>query len=293
MEKIDSHCHFWSLDRGDYGWLTPDNSALAPIYRDFGPDDMKPLATTAGISRYVAVQAAPTEDETVFLLNQAVTTPEIAGVVGWVDLTAEDAPERIGKLAGDPRFKGVRPMLQDIEDDEWILNAPTRAAIDAVINTGLRFDALVLPRHLGVLQRFIEANPRLPVIIDHAAKPALAAPADDPRHAMWETGMTRLASIPHVHCKLSGLLTEMRPDQYASVEKAVSILQPYVDRLLEWFGPDRLVWGSDWPVLTLAGPHGFWIEVSQSLLTNLSAAGRDAIYGGNAGRFYDLNEVRA
>lgn len=293
MEKIDAHCHFWSLERGDYGWLRPDSPALSPIYRDFAPADMKPLAASAGVARYVAVQAAPTEAETHYLLTLATTSPEIAGVVGWLDLGAPDAAARINALARDPRLKGVRPMLQDLDDDEWILKVPTRSALDAVIGSGLRFDALVLPRHLAPLRQFIEANPRLPVIIDHAAKPALAAPLDDPRHEMWATGMAHLAEIPHVHCKLSGLLTEMRPDQYASVEKAALVLRPYVDRLLQWFGPQRLVWGSDWPVVTLAGPHDFWLAVTQSLLADVSDQDRTAIFSGNAIRFYGLNEVRA
>lgn len=293
MEKIDAHCHFWSLERGDYGWLSPDNAALTPIYRDFGPDDMKPLATAAGISRYVAVQAAPTEAETRYLLDLASRNPEIAGVVGWVDLTTTDAAERIADLARNRLLKGIRPMLQDLAEDDWINTEPTASALSALAASGLRFDALVLPRHLMALERFIRANPTLPVVIDHAAKPALGASGDDPRHQMWTAGMERLAAIPHVHCKLSGLLTEMRPDQYASLDKAVSVLRPYVSNLLNWFGPDRLIWGSDWPVLTLAGPHDFWMTVAQSLLSELTVTEAEAIFGGNAKRFYGLDEVMA
>lgn len=294
MEKIDAHCHFWSLERGDYGWLSPDNAALGPIHRDFGPAEMKPLAVTAEISRYVVVQAAPTEAETRYLLELAAKNTEIAGVVGWIDLTADDAPERITTLARDRRLKGIRPMLQDLPDDDWINSAPTEAALNALTGSGLRFDALVLPRHLMALERFILAHPSLPVVIDHAAKPALgAAAADDPRHQMWAAGMERLAALPHVHCKLSGLLTEMRPDQYASVDKAVSVLRPYVLRLLDWFGPERLIWGSDWPVLTLAAAHDFWISVTEILLSDLTVQETDAIFGDNAKRFYGLDEVTA
>ncbi|SMC44782.1 amidohydrolase family protein [Rhizobium sp. RU36D] len=293
MEKIDAHCHFWSLERGDYGWLSPDNAALTPIYRDFGPAEMKSLAAAAGVSRYVAVQAAPTEAETRYLLDLASKYPEIAGVVGWVDLTTADAAERIADLARNQLLKGIRPMLQDLAEDDWINTAPTDAALAALAASSLRFDALVLPRHLMALEPFILAHPTLPVVIDHAAKPALGAAADDPRHQMWTAGMERLAAIPHVHCKLSGLLTEMRPDQYAGIDKAISVLRPYVTKLLEWFGPDRLIWGSDWPVLTLAGPHDFWVTVAQSLLSDLTANETAAIFGGNAKRFYGLDEVMA
>ncbi len=293
MEKIDAHCHFWRLERGDYGWLSPDNAALAPIYRDFSPDDMASLANAADVSRYVAVQAAPTEAETRYLLDLAVANPRIAGVVGWVDLTTSDAASRISALSRDSRLKGIRPMIQDIPEDDWINAAPTRAAIRSVVDCGLRFDALVLPRHLSALERFVNSHPDLPVVIDHAAKPALGAMADDPRHALWAEGMQRLAAIPHVHCKLSGLLTEMRSDQFASIDKAVSVLRPTVERLLDWFGPTRLIWGSDWPVLTLAGPHDFWISVATRLLQDCDAAGQAAIFAGNAKRFYGLDEVMA
>ncbi|MEO9786533.1 MAG: amidohydrolase family protein, partial [Aurantimonas coralicida] len=152
-------------------------------------------------------------------------------------------------------------------------------------------DALVLPVHLSRLATFCAAHPDLPVIIDHAAKPALAAPADDPRHALWTEGMARLAKETACACKLSGLLTEMRPDQRDTSEAALAVLQPVFEQLLEWFGPERLVWGSDWPVLTLAASHALWVEITDALLAPLSASERAAILGGNARRFYGLAEA--
>lgn len=290
MQRVDAHCHFWDIARGDYGWLSPDVPALAPIYRNFAPADMARFAAIAGISRYVAVQAAPTEAETRYLLSLAANNPEIAGVVGWVDLSAADAPDRIANLAVDKKLKGVRPMLQDIAEDDWINSSPKPEALDALVRAGLRFDALVLPRHLAPLERFVRANPELPVIIDHAAKPALGEGPDDPRHAMWEHGMARLAKVPRVHCKLSGLLTEMRPDQCVTQGAALEVLRPVVDRLLDWFGPERLVWGSDWPVLTLAASHGDWMALARTLLSDLDADQQAAVFGGNAIRFYGLEE---
>lgn len=291
METIDAHCHFWNIARGDYGWLTPDNPALTPIYRDFNPEDMRPLAAAARVSRYIVVQAAPSEAETDYMLQLAAGDPAIAGVVGWFDLASPGAASRIIAAARNPRLKGVRPMLQDLPEDDWINTVPSPAALDAVEAAGLRFDALVLPRHLEPLEHFIRSRPSLPIVIDHAAKPALASADDDPRHEIWATGMKRLAAIPHVHCKLSGLLTEMRPDQYESIEKAEMVLRPLVFNLLDWFGPDRLLWGSDWPVLTLATSHDFWMTLARSLTSELTTGESAAIFGGNARRFYGLDEV--
>lgn len=293
IERIDGHCHYWTLQRGDYGWLTPDAAHLAPIYRDFGPAEMQPLADTAGIAQRILVQAAPTEAETQFLLDQGREDQAVAGVVGWVDLSSSDSIASLERLAKNPLFKGVRPMLQDLDDPDWIATRPHPEAIAALKRLGLRFDALVMPRQLAGLKRFVDANPDLPVIIDHAAKPALAAEANDPRHALWETGMAALARHPQVHCKLSGLLTELPADRRSTPEKAVAALRPTVEKLLAWFGPRRIVWGSDWPVLTLAASFGFWTEVTGLLLEGLSTNERAQILSETAKRFYGLEGGRA
>lgn len=293
IERIDGHCHYWALQRGDYGWLTPDAAHLAPIYRDFGAAEMRPLAETAGIGQRILVQAAPTEAETDFLLDQGREDKAVAGVVGWVDLSTAESVASLGRLAKNPLFKGVRPMLQDLDDPDWIVTRPQPQAIAALKRFGLRFDALVMPQHLQALKRFVDANPDLPVIIDHAAKPALAAEASDPRHAMWETGMAALAHSPQVYCKLSGLLTELPVERRSTPEKAVAALRPTVEKLLAWFGPRRIVWGSDWPVLTLAASFGGWVEVTELLLDGLSASERTQILAGAAQRFYGLEGGRA
>ncbi|HEX7273601.1 MAG TPA: amidohydrolase family protein, partial [Casimicrobiaceae bacterium] len=169
---VDAHQHFWSLSRGDYGWLTPESGS---IYRDFGPRDLAPLLKEAAIDRTVLVQAAPTEAETRYLLGIAAKTPYVAAVVGWVDLEAPNAPDRIAALATDPLLRGIRAMLQDLPDPRWILGAGLRPALAAAVDLGLRFDALVRPEHLRPLLTFLEANPDLAVVIDHGAKPALRA----------------------------------------------------------------------------------------------------------------------
>lgn len=293
ITRIDGHCHYWVLRRGDYGWLTPDAAHLKPIYRDFGAAEMRPLAEKAGIARRILVQAAPTEAETLFLLDQGRDDEAVAGVVGWVDLSSPDCIASLERLTKNPLFKGVRPMLQDLPDVDWIVTRPKAEAVSALKRLGLRFDALVLPQHLQSLRRFVEAHPDLPVVIDHAAKPAFAAPADDPRHAMWKFGMAELSGHPHLCCKLSGLLTELPAALRTTPKAATEALRRTVDSLLTWFGPERLIWGSDWPVLTLAAPFAFWDEVTARLLDNLGQAQRAAILGGTAARFYGLDGGRA
>ncbi|UOM35341.1 amidohydrolase [Acuticoccus sp. I52.16.1] len=286
--RIDAHCHLWRLERGDYGWL--GGEGLEALRRDFEPHDLAAVHSPAGIRRAVVVQAAPTVAETQFLLDLAETAPAVAGVVGWVDLASPDAAETLDEIAS-PHLLGVRPMLQDLAEDDWIVTAPTAAAIAALRAASLRFDALVMPRHLRHLVRFVEAHPDLPVIVDHAAKPALGAPADDPRHAAWREGMAALGRTG-AYVKISGLFTEMRPDQRATPAAAAATLRPLVDDLLEWFGSDRIAWGSDWPVLTLADEMSAWDETTALLLAELSAEARTAILGGNAATFYGLEDAR-
>lgn len=293
IERIDGHCHYWALQRGDYGWLTPDAAHLAPIYRDFGAAEMRPLAEMAGIEKRILVQAAPTEAETAFLLDQGRDDEAVAGVVGWVDLSSPASVASLDRLAKNPLFKGVRPMLQDLPDIDWIATRPNAEAVAALERLGLRFDALVLPQHLQSLRRFVDKHPDLPVVIDHAAKPAIAAPADDPRHAMWKLGMAELSGHPHLCCKLSGLLTELPAELRTTPKAAAEALRPTIDSLLTWFGPDRLIWGSDWPVLTLAAPFAFWDEVTARLLDGLGEAQRAAILGGTAASFYGIEGGRA
>ncbi|TPE51011.1 amidohydrolase family protein [Amaricoccus solimangrovi] len=273
MPVIDAHCHFWRLDRGDYGWLAGTGGPLAPIRRDFAPGDYP------GAARIIAVQAAPTLAETDYLLGLARAHDAILGVVGWVDLAAPGAVADLAARAGDPALLGIRPMLQDIAETDWILTAPRPDALAALADLGLAFDALVTTRHLPALARFAAENPELPLVIDHAAKPRPGDGAD------WEAGMRALAADPRVHCKLSGLLTELPAE---ALRDPAPALGSVVGRLLDWFGPERLIWGSDWPVLTLAAPYADWAALTERLLGGLTAAEREGIMGGNAARFYGV-----
>ena len=280
MNVVDAHHHVWSLDRGDYGWLTP---AHAPIYRDFSLADYA-RAAPAHIARSVLVQAAPTLAETRYLLDVAhASGGRVAGVVGWADLDADDAPATLADLARDPLLKSIRPMVQDLDDPLWLLRPRVRQALSALATLSLRFDALVRPPQLPALLHVVDEHPELMVVVDHAAKPGIARGEWEP----WAAQMRALADHPRVHCKLSGLITEAGPDW------SVDALSPYVDHVLGYFGAGRVLWGSDWPVVEMNGGFGRWWQATQALLAPLADADRAAILGGNARRFYRFSNAES
>ena len=274
--RIDAHQHFWRIADRAGQWPPPE---LAAIYRDFHPSDLTPELAHCDIDGTVVVQSMPTLADTDYLLSLADQHAFIRGVVGWVDLKAADAPEQLARLAQHPKFKGVRPMLQDLPDDHWIDDPALTPAVDALIAHRLCFDALVLPRQLPALIAFARRHPALPIVIDHAAKPHIADQLFEP----WQTHMATLAAMPQVHCKLSGLLTE------AGDRRDLNGLRPYTRFILEAFGPARILWGSDWPVLNLAGDYPSWLCLAKELCADLTPEQRDAVFGGNAQRFYRLD----
>lgn len=275
--RIDAHQHFWSLARDDYGWLTPD---LAPIYRDFLPGDLEPLLRSAGIEGTVLVQAAPTVAETEYMLALADQTPFIKGVVGWVDFEAPNAPAQIAVLAAHPALVGLRPMIQDIADPNWMLGDTLTPAFEALQTHDLTFDALTLPQHLAPLRQLLARHPQMRVVIDHGSKPLIR----DGVIAGWTEDMAVLAQDTNAWCKLSGLVTE------AASDWQTDDLRPYVQHLLDTFGPARLIWGSDWPVCMLASSYKRWLDTTDTLLDGLTATERDAVLGGNAARAYHLKD---
>jgi L-fuconolactonase len=279
VPRIDAHHHVWQLARGDYGWLTPE---LAAIHRDFVLADLAPLLESAGITATVLVQAAPTIAETEFLLTTAASSNgRVRGVVGWADFAAPDAVDTLSRLAQDPLLKSIRPMLQDLPDPDWVLRAEVDRALSALPELGLRFDALVKPSQLPALRRMLERHADLAVVVDHGGKPPIAAGDWQP----WADLTEAIARHPRVYCKLSGFATEARPDWTAET------LRPWVDHLLQCFGPARLMWGSDWPVVNLAGGYARWLAASDLLLGTLAADDRVAILGGNALRFYGMEST--
>ncbi len=286
--RVDAHQHFWRLSRGDYLWLRNDVPALAPIHRDFEPDELRPLLACHGVVKTVLVQAAGSEAETEHLLSLARDHDVIGGVVGWVDLGRTESITTLQRWATEPCFKGVRPMLQDLPEHDWIATRPQASVVRAMQSLGLRFDALVQPWHLEPLLRFVDAWPELPVMVDHAAKPQLAKGWSGEWAEAWRRGIAELARRPQVMCKVSGLLTEAAGDARAGGNAGVTALRPVWDTLLEHFGAQRLVWGSDWPVLNLAADYGRWVELSERLFADLSDSERRAVWHDNAVRFYAL-----
>lgn len=268
---IDAHQHFWRIGRHGQVWPTAD---MPLIHRDALPDEFELLARQLGVTGSVTVQSQPDDRDTDFLLSLAAERPFVRGVVGWADLEAPDAAGRVASLASRPKFRGLRPMLQDLERDDWIAEARIDAAIQAMIEQDMVFDALVQPRHLKPLRAFAARWPDLTVVIDHGAKPPIG---DDIR--AWRDGLAGLAELPNVHCKLSGLLTEVRGGP------AVAVVPPVIDQIAALFGATRLLWGSDWPVLNLAGGYGDWLT---QCLERIRPADRDAVFGGNARRLYRL-----
>lgn len=271
--RIDAHQHLWQLSRGDYGWLTPD---LAPLYRDFEAADLAPLLAATGIDATILVQAAPTQAETRFLLDTANATPFVAGVVGWADFEAPNAPARIAALAADPLLLGLRPMVQDIADPNWLARPDLAPAFAALRRHGLVFDALVKPPQIPALITLLDREAEFPVVLDHGAKPDLVR-AD---LAEWRAGIAAIAARPGTVCKLSGLVTE------AAQDWTIATLRPAFDHLLACFGPQRLLFGSDWPVVTLRASYARWIETAERLTEPLSADEKAAIFGANAARIY-------
>jgi L-fuconolactonase len=276
--SVDAHQHFWRLDRGDYGWLTP---AQGTLFRDFEPADLTDQLTACRVRATVLVQAAPTEAETRFLLELAACHASIAGVVGWVDFEAGDVRDHVLALVqqGAGKLKGFRPMVQDLADAGWLRRPQLDAAFDTLVEQGLSFDALVLPLHLDALLERLRRHPRLQAVLDHAGKPDLAARAFEP----WAAQIAQLARNTSLHCKLSGLLTEAQPGA------GIAELDACVAHLFACFGAARVMWGSDWPVVTVRGSYHDWFEMARELVHRHAPGAEQAVFASNAIRFYRLD----
>ncbi|ASY64815.1 L-fuconolactone hydrolase [Sinorhizobium sojae CCBAU 05684] len=275
MNFIDAHQHYWTLGLGHNDWPGPD---LEPIYRDFGPADLTPHLAAAGITRTVLVQAAPNVAETEFLLAIAEREETVAAVVGWVDLLASDAVSEVKRLKRHSKFRGIRPMLQSIAETAWILRPEVIATLEALPQLDVRFDALVQPRHLPVIAALADRLPDLAIVVDHGAKPFIAGGRLEP----WRADMAALALRPNVSVKLSGLVTE------AGGAWSKERLTPYASHLIEVFGADRVMYGSDWPVVLLDADYAEWFAAARALTAERSVPEKQAIFAGTAARFYGI-----
>lgn len=277
MDQIDAHQHYWHPLRGDYDWMPMDNAVLA---RPWLPDDLAPALEKHGVARTVLVQAAATVQETEYMLGIADATDSVAGVVGWVDFEKPGDLAHLRRLAQHPKFCGVRPMIQDIKDVDWMLREDVQWGFRALVDLDLTLDALGFTRHLDNFHTILTRYPDMRVVIDHIMKPPIG---DHPKGlAIWQDGMARLARDTSACCKLSGLVTEA--DEGWSIDD----LRPYAAHVLDVFGANRVMWGSDWPVCQLRATYDDWRAAAEILTADLDPAARKQVFGGTAARFYRL-----
>ena len=280
MSRVDAHHHVWDLDVRDQTWITGD--ALRPLRRNFGLDELAPQATAAGVTATVLVQTITVPEETPEFLALAGGHDLVAGVVGWTDLTAPDVADALAALRAGPGgewLAGIRHQVQGEPDPEWLVRPDVLRGLAAVADAGLAYDLLTLPHQLPAAVACAQRLPGLTFVLDHCSKPPIAAGELEP----WATRIRALATQPNVSCKLSGLVTETDWAQWS-----VADLKPYVEVVLDAFGPERVAFGSDWPVCTLAAGYAEVVAAAEELTAGLSSADRDAVFGGTARRVYGL-----
>ncbi|MCW5983462.1 MAG: amidohydrolase family protein [Bryobacteraceae bacterium] len=276
MPRIDAHHHLWKYSAEEYPWIQAGMDALR---RDFLVPDLVRVAAEAGIDATVAVQARQTLEETEWLLELASRHALIGGVVGWVPLTEPSAGADLERFARHPKLKGVRHVLHDEPDDSYMLRDDFNRGVSTLRDFGLVYDILIFERHLPQTIRFVDRHPQQVFILDHIAKPRIREGLLEP----WRRLMFELARRPNVYCKLSGVATEAAWSRWTPEQ-----LRPYIDMALEAFGPRRLMFGSDWPVVLLTGPYRRWAAVAEAALGSLSAAERERVMGGTALEVYRL-----
>ncbi|MFF3850586.1 amidohydrolase family protein [Streptomyces sp. NPDC002328] len=277
---VDAHHHVWELSVRDQDWIR--GPEVLPLRRDFTLDDLAPEARAAGVDRTVLIQTVTVPEETPELLALADGHALVAGVVGWTDLTRPDVADelaRLRELPGGRWLKGVRHQVQGEPDPGWLLRPDVRRGLAAVADAGLVHDLVVLPRQLPACVRTAAALPGLTFVLDHLGKPPVASGAV----RSWASDLRALAALPNTVAKLSGLVTEADHASWT-----VADLRPYADAALEAFGPDRLMFGSDWPVCTLAAAYADVLTTAEELTAGLGASERAAVFEGTAARVYGL-----
>ena len=274
---LDSHQHFWHYNSAEFPWINEDNSVLMKNYL---PSDLDPLLSALNFDGCIAVQARQTEAETDFLLGLAARNPFIKGVVGWVDLRADNVADRLAHFAQNPLLKGVRHILHDEPEVDFMLQAAFKRGIATLAPFGLTYDLLLRPQHLKPAIELVQDFPHQAFVLDHIAKPLIAQQIKEP----WAGEIQELATYPNVYCKLSGMVTEAdwhnwKPEDF----------HPYLDIVFEAFGPERLMIGSDWPVCTLAGEYVPVMHIVMKYVKQFSAEVQQLVLGSNCARFYGVN----
>ena len=278
-EKIDSHQHFWNYDAAEYGWIGENMKALR---RDYLPSDLAKEMAQRGVKRSVAVQARQTVGETRWLLGLAAENSSIAGVVGWMPLVSEGLEEQLAALPNRAALKGLRHVLQDEPDDELMRSPEFNRGLEAVKEAGLTYDVLVYEGQMESAIALVDRHPELRFVLDHTGKPRIADGVMEP----WRTRLKELAQRPNVYCKLSGMVTEADWNGWSA-----NALEPYAKTVLESFGPERTMFGSDWPVCLVAASYARWCDTVQGWIEEFSAEERDAVMGGTAARVYGIEET--
>jgi L-fucono-1,5-lactonase len=274
---IDSHHHLWRFDRARLPWIADSMPALQ---RDYLPADLEAALAGTGVERTLLVHAQQNVGETEWMLDVARAHPRIAGVVGWAPLVDPGVDATLERLAADKALRGIRHIVHDEADDRFLLRDDFNRGVTRLRPHGLVYDVLIFGKHLPHAIAFVDRHPDQPFVVDHIAKPVIRGGAFD---TAWAAGLRELARRPHVACKLSGVVTEVRDPAWTA-----SLIQPYLEVALEAFGPSRLMFGTDWPVCRLKCEYADWVAAIRGYIAPLSAAEQAAIMGGTAARVYGI-----
>jgi L-fuconolactonase len=274
--RLDAHQHFWKYNPADYGWI---NEKMTPLRRDFLPQDLEPLLAAEGLDGSIAVQARQSLEETRWLLELAAHNEIVKGVVGWVDLRSPDLAAQRHQFADNPKLVGVRHIVQDEPDDDFMLRPEFRLGIARLREYDLAYDILVFPRQLPAAIKLVREFPDQRFVLDHIAKPPIALGQITP----WNHDIQELAKADNVCCKLSGMVTEARWQDWKPED-----FRPYLDVVMNAFGPARLMIGSDWPVCTASAAYGRTLRIVRDYISQLTTSEQDLILGGTCARFYAI-----
>jgi L-fuconolactonase len=278
MLRLDSHQHFWRYNPVEHNWMT---DAMSAIRRDFLPDELAPLLSANSFDGSIAVQARQNLEETRWLLELSDAHPTIRGVVGWVDLRSDDLANQLAAFSQHPRLVGVRHVVHDELDDNFMLRPEFRRGIAQLREFGLTYDLLLFPKHLPMAARLVAEFPGQSFVLDHIAKPLIADRVISP----WREDLQALADFPNVTCKISGMVTEARWQQWQPED-----FHPYLDAVFAAFGPERLMVGSDWPVCTLSAGYASTMAIVTNYVQQFAESTQAAILGGNCARIYGIQQ---